>query len=54
MAFGVPTVVEGKDRDGQLAARLRGREPDLCLAISKKNDAAASASSTPASLVPVK
>lgn len=51
MPFGVPAVVEGRDIDGGLAARLRGRKPDLCLAITKKGDAALKAT---ASLVPVK
>lgn len=51
MAFGVPAIVEGKDTDGGLAARMQGREPDLCLAITRKGDATLKAT---ASLVPVK
>lgn len=51
MAFGVPAIVEGRDLDGGLAARMKGREPDLCLAITKKGESTMKA---PVSLVPVK
>jgi hypothetical protein len=51
MAFGVPQIMEGQDPLHHLAAKLAGRLPDLCLAISKKGDVALK---VPASLVPVK
>ena len=51
MAFGVPAIVEGMDVDGGLAARMKGREPDLCLAITKKGE---NTLKVAASLVPVK
>jgi len=50
MAFGVPAIVEGRAHP-HLAAKLHGRVPDLCLAISKQGDSTIKA---PASLVPIK
>jgi hypothetical protein len=34
MAFGIPQLVDTGDE--KLAAKVRGREPDMCLAVTEK------------------
>jgi hypothetical protein len=57
MAFGISSMVEGKDQDGSIGRRVAGRAPDLCLAVGKrveKGEAKVAGAGAARRLIPVK